>query len=530
MKTIISAALCLGLVAGGCADAPPADQSGETASAGIGWFEGEVEEAFATARGAGKPVFLYWGADWCPPCHNLKKNVFTRPEFLTAITNFVPVYLDGDTDRAQLWAEKYGIAGYPTVILFSPVGVELFRMPSDVTSERYGALLQAAIKEFRPVRQILSEVTAGEPRDASLTDLELLAYHSWNQDQQVEVSNSEGLDAFWRIYSQRPDLSLRLRTRFMVLTLEKAMVPVWLAEPDRGNEALPTLDAQQKSSLRSGLVELLESPELWPDNKIFLTLEARRTIETLEPEPSQGRAELVARWLAVAEKLQDNSQYSATEQLMSFVPEFELHALEAGDGDDSVPPALQEKVRARVAPVVAGASDPGEFQSTLNMLVWLHTMAGLDEEAAALLDRYMDQTAAPYYFLSILGDLSADKPETALEWYRLAFQGSPRGSSRVKWGSSYILKLIELAPEDADAIERATRDVITEMAETNDAFAGRNQSYLEQLSGALVVWASSTGNAAVIDRLRSEIRQRCGRLQGRMDPVQYERCMTFLSS
>ena len=530
MKTVISTALCLGFVLGGCANAPPADQARETAAAGIGWFEGEVEEAFATASNRGKPVFLYWGADWCPPCYNLKKNVFTQPEFLTAITNFVPVYLDGDTDRAQLWAEKYGIASYPTVILFSPAGVELFRMPSDVTSERYGTLLQAAIKEFRPVQQILSEVTADEARDASLTDLELLAYHSWNQDQHVELSDTEALDVFWRIYSQRPDLSLRLRTRFMVLTLEKAMLPVWAAERNPGDEAMPTLGAQQKSSLRSGLMELLESSELWPDNKIFLTLESRRTIETLEPEPSVGRAELVARWLAVAEELQNNSQYSATEQLMAFVPEFELNALQAGGGGDAVPLPLQNKVRARVAPVVAGAPDPEEFQSTLNMLVWLHTMAGLDEEAAALLDRYMDQTAAPYYFLSILGNLSADKPEAALEWHRLALERSPRGSSRVKWGSSYILKLIELAPEDADAIERATRDVITEMAESNDAFAGRNQSYLEELSGALIGWASSTGNAAVIERLRSEIRQRCDRLRGRIDPVQYERCMTFLSS
>ncbi|HOC44437.1 MAG TPA: thioredoxin family protein [Thermoanaerobaculales bacterium] len=530
MRAIVSAALSLLLVVAGCADAPPAGQSRETASADIAWFEGEVEEAFTTAGNSGKPVFLYWGADWCPPCHNLKQNVFTRPEFLDAITNFVPVYLDGDTDRAQLWAERYSIDGYPTVILFSPSGVELFRMPTDVTPERYGALLQSAIREFRPVQAILTEVAAGEPGEASPTDLELLAYHSWNQDQHVELSDSEALDLFWRIYSGRPDLAPRLRARFMVLTLEKAMPSVWSGERDRGNEGLPTLGEQQKASLRSGLVGLLASPELWPDNKIFLTLEARRTIETLEPAPSAGRAELVARWLAVAQELQRNPQYSATEQLMSFVPEFELHALQAGDGDVSVPPALQNKVRARVAPVVAGASDPGEFQSTLNMLVWLHTMAGLDEEAAALLDRYMDQTAAPYYFLSILGDLSADKPEAALEWYRLALERSPRGSSRVKTGSGYILKLIELAPEDADAIERATREVITEMAERSDAFAGRNQSYLAELSDALVAWASSTGNAAVIDRLRSEIRQKCDRLRGQIDQVQYERCMTFLSS
>jgi len=36
-------------------------------------------------------------------------------------------------------------------------------MPSDVTPERYGTLLQAAIKDYRPVQQILSEVTPANP-------------------------------------------------------------------------------------------------------------------------------------------------------------------------------------------------------------------------------------------------------------------------------------------------------------------------------------------------------------------------------
>ncbi len=528
MKTIISAGLCLGLVLGGCADAPRADRARESASPGIRWFQGDVEEAFAAAKEEGKPIFLYWGANWCPPCHNLKKNVFTRPEFLEAIANFLPVYLDGDTDRAQLWGERYGIAGYPTVILFSPTGVELFRMPTDVTPQQYGALLEAAIKEYRPVGQILSAVMAGGPGSASPTDLELLAYHSWVQDQNVKVSRKEALDVFWGMYSERPDLDPRLRTRFMVLTLERAMASVWSAEPGRGNDDLPALDAQQVSALRSGVMELLRTPELWPDNKIFLTLESRRTIETLEPEPSPGRDELVAAWLAAAEKLQSNPQYSETEQLMAFVPEFELHALETGDGGEPIPASLQAKVRARVAPVLAGASDPGEFQSTLNMLVWLHSMAGLDDEAAALLENHMDEAAAPHYFLSVLGDLSADNPEKALKWYRLAFQKAPSGSSRVKWGSSYILKLIQLAPGDADAVEAATGELIAEMAQADDAFAGRNHAYLEQLSGALRRWASSTGNAAVIGRLQSEIRRQCDRFKDGMDPLQYERCMAFL--
>ena len=97
-----------------------------------------------------------------------------------------------------------------------------------------------------------------------------------------------------------------------------------------------------------------------------LVVPARQAIAVLEPGASPERTELVQSWLAAASAMQDHPEFSTTEQLMAFVPEFEL--LPFG-GEEAVPEKLQEKVRARVEKVVADASDPGEFQSTLNMAV-----------------------------------------------------------------------------------------------------------------------------------------------------------------
>src|SRR3982751_1884628 len=49
---------------------------------GIAWFDGDVDAAFASAKAANKPVLLYWGAQWCPPCKQLKSAVFSRPDFI----------------------------------------------------------------------------------------------------------------------------------------------------------------------------------------------------------------------------------------------------------------------------------------------------------------------------------------------------------------------------------------------------------------------------------------------------------------
>ena len=67
--------------------------------------------AFKKAQNENKLVFIYWGAEWCPPCNSLKNAVFNRPKFSSLMQGFVSVYLDGDTDAAQWHAPLLGLRG-----------------------------------------------------------------------------------------------------------------------------------------------------------------------------------------------------------------------------------------------------------------------------------------------------------------------------------------------------------------------------------------------------------------------------------
>jgi protein disulfide-isomerase len=236
----------------------------------------------------------------------------------------------------------------------------------------------------------------------------------------------------------------------------------------------------------------------------------------------------MAAWRAVAVELQNHPGFTVSEQLYAFMPEFDLLALEAEPDDPSVPVSLQQKVASRVQDALAVADEPGELQTVLNMAVWLTIMAGQPEAAEALLDEHLDAAVAPHYFLSLLGDLSADRPDVALEWHRMAWERSGGGSSAVKWGAAYVEKLIELTPDDAPAVEAAARQLLEQVMASEDAFAGRNSTYLQALERALVSWAADEPRATVVTSLRADVQAQCDRFDNTPDAPQRERCRSFL--
>ena len=111
-------------------------------------------------------MILYWGAVWCPPCNQMKASLFKDPAFIAETEKFVPVYLDGDTAGAQQWGERFGISGYPTVIVLSPDGTEVTRISSATMASELPELLRVAGGRTTSVEALLAKA---EEDTASLT-------------------------------------------------------------------------------------------------------------------------------------------------------------------------------------------------------------------------------------------------------------------------------------------------------------------------------------------------------------------------
>ena len=122
--------------------------------------------AFASARAQSKPVLLYWGAVWCPPCNQLKATLFKRQDFAERSKSFVAVHLDGDAAGAQKLGTRFKVVGYPTLILFSPDRKELTRLPgeADARAGRAGAAARHG-QSGRPVALVLADVARRQGLD-----------------------------------------------------------------------------------------------------------------------------------------------------------------------------------------------------------------------------------------------------------------------------------------------------------------------------------------------------------------------------
>ena len=131
-------------------------------SPGIAWFDGDVNAAFASAKASNKPVLLYWGAQWCPPCKQLKSAVFNRPDFIEKSKLFVAVYLDGDLPDAQKFGDEFRVTGYPTVVVFKPDRTEITRIAGNMDLSLYAGVLDNVLGDVRPVKDVIELAAKGE--------------------------------------------------------------------------------------------------------------------------------------------------------------------------------------------------------------------------------------------------------------------------------------------------------------------------------------------------------------------------------
>lgn len=109
------------------------------------------ETLIQQAKAEGKPVLIDFFADWCIPCKQIEKKLFSAEEVVEKSKAFVSLKADltkEDSDFVKQLRTRYRVRGVPTIILLEPNGREYKRFtdelvrfkPEEFVKELEGAL------------------------------------------------------------------------------------------------------------------------------------------------------------------------------------------------------------------------------------------------------------------------------------------------------------------------------------------------------------------------------------------------------
>ncbi len=473
---------------------------------GIDWYDGDVDAAFAAAGSSGKPLFLYWGAEWCPHCAQIKATIFNRREFQERSRLFVPVYIDGDSPGAQRLGERFGVVGYPTMILFRADGNEIMRLPGGVDIARYSTVLDTALAAARPIQDTLKAAASG--KDMEPSDWKLLAYYSWSSDNGRLVSDQDRTEVLRSLDRNcPPDMTAECSRIFFEYLRATA------AATRDGATPLTRQSREREALLLAGL---LGSPEAIHANVENLIYAPTAVVGLLSDPGSPDRAKLVQAWRAALDSLErpdENFALSGPEQINFYRSRVALQRL--AEPDAPLPPALLDAARQTVARVIDTAPDGYARLAAANAALNFYFEAGLDDDAKTLLTAEIEKSTSPYYFMDGLADLAkkGGNETEALAWLERAHADAAGPATRFQWGYNYLVGLLEMAPEDTGRIERVGLEVLGELADTPDAFYQRTRQRLEQLSTKLLEWSDGQPDrTTVVAKLRARTASTCTRL------------------
>ncbi len=479
--------------------APKSAPSGE----GVRWFDGAVDAAFAQARQEQRPLFLYWGAVWCPPCNQVKATVFNRQDFIERSRVFVPVYVDGDAPGAQQLGARFKVSGYPTMILFRPDGTEITRLPGEVDAQQYMQVLALGMSATRPVKELLARATSGKGA-LSPTDWRLLAYYAWDTDEQSIVPKGQVPATLVQLARRVPASSGDAATRLQLSALAAVATA---AEKDR-----PPID---RAAAYERLGPVLADPAAVRDHFAILSYPADDVLLLLTSAGSPQRARLVAAMDQAFARAAGDVRLSQSDRLVATLTRVQLaRKTRAADDKSPLPAALVDTVRGEAARADRETVDRYERQSVINVAAYLLAEAGLLEASDAMLERELARSPAPYYFMQSLGANARRRGDVAgaLDWYRQGYETAVGPATRLQWGTAYLRVLIDLAPQDAARIEQAARGILAELEPKPETFHARNAASLNRIGRGLTDWAAKSGQEDVLARLRRQMDGTCARL------------------
>ncbi len=434
---------------------------------GVNWHTGTVESAFAIAKKKNMPIFLYWGATWCPPCNQIKKTIFTKKEFKKEMNHFIAVYLDGDEKRAQTWGEKLGAKGYPTMIVLNSRGEEVTRMPSGLKIKGYISLLKKARRQDQTIQSLL---TLLDKDNLTSGQWSILANYSWEQDhhlQETFLAKENKLKNFTMLYNKAPK---RYKSSFFFRIA-----------------SMPEKDLKKKESYRAYLLKLLKDKAIVNQNLETIAYSSSVIAKNLQTDKKDHTIQKAV--ITAMNSYRKDQRLTADELLITYIPRLTFFELDQGE-KYKVSKNFKATLQKVVKDIEKNVQDKYARHSALTTSVWMLMTANMTTEAKELALREVKTSPHAYYYMSYLTsiDFKLKNNKDALSWSKKGWELSKGPATRFQWGYSYLSNLLKHSKKDASQIQTTYKLIMDEYKKSELPDAGRNKRILAKLKKKIKAW------------------------------------------
>jgi thioredoxin-related protein len=150
---------------GGAKPAAPA----AAAEAGVVFEPGTPAwaDVLAKAKAANKPVFVDFSTTWCGWCKRLDRDTFSQASVAAVMTAFVNVHVDAEQGEGPDLAKRFGVSGFPTLVVVDATGDEIDRIGGYLPPEAFVKEI-ARIQRGEDTLPAMRKQVAEHPEDLAL--------------------------------------------------------------------------------------------------------------------------------------------------------------------------------------------------------------------------------------------------------------------------------------------------------------------------------------------------------------------------
>ena len=387
------------------------------------------------------------------------------------------------------------------MILFKPDGSEITRLPGEADAEQYIRVLSMGINGARPVKETLSAAldTRGAAAKLSSDDWRMLAYYSWDTDEQQVVPKDKIPATLRKLAQSCPSDQRETSARLELKALAAAASA-------KGAKARDDKIADEQ------VMRVLADREFARANFDVIVYSVGEIAGYITLPKSAERARLAATWNGALDLLIADRTLSTADRLAALGAKIELAKLDAPKSP--LPDALLKRVRDQVASADRETIDSYARQSVISAAADVLVQAGLMDESDALLKAELTRSHSPYYFMLGLASNAKKRGDkaAALDWEEKAYTAADGPATRLQWGVHYVNALIDLAPQESARIEKVAQSVIGELDPAPDTFYARNGRSLERMGKKLVSWNKDRQHEAALNRIRAQMALVCAKL------------------